>query len=234
MFRSDMLARERDKTTLLPQTLRERIEKQGLSQFFDPPGLCQPIEVDRPSRVPNVITHSHNSYLKPSKKGKTRKATREEERAAKKQRKAEYFAQRPRFKEESKSLKRKADLESNERPVKRQKMEDGVGLMRKISGQRTQKEFTIPASPKQKRKEMEASSFTPTKATTAQKAKATVATKSTKRHTKIPGIPALESDEDREIAWLEYQLGIESGKKTGRGSTTYSKLLKEDGLDGNY
>jgi len=40
---SDMLAHKRDKTTLLPQALRERIEEQGLNPFFNP--LCVPTDL---------------------------------------------------------------------------------------------------------------------------------------------------------------------------------------------
>jgi hypothetical protein len=39
----------------------------------------------------------------------------------------------------------------------------------------------------------------------------------------------VELDEEKEIAWLEYQLRLSGGKKSG---TSYKKILQEDGLDG--
>ena len=38
----------------------------------------------------------------------------------------------------------------------------------------------------------------------------------------------VEIDEDKEIGWLEYQLGL-SGKKKGK---SWTKMLQEDGIDG--
>lgn len=83
---------------------------------------------------------------------------------------------------------------------------------------------------------MERSSLDTVKQDPTQKTKVIAArTKPFERHIKIPTVSAFESDEDKEIAWLEYQLGIGTGKKAGRGgSTSYSKLLKGDGLDGIY
>jgi hypothetical protein len=40
-------------------------------------------------------------------------------------------------------------------------------------------------------------------------------------------------DEDNEIAWLEYQLGLTGSKSKGKKSG-YRRLLEEEGLDGTF
>jgi len=227
-----MSARRQDKTTLLPQALRDRIEEQGSTEFFAPLACNSKVWLlGGTSKTAAASKHSHNSYGRPAKKGLSRRALREEERNAKKRRKAEYFAHRPSFNVETLPAKRKAEVQENERPVKKRKIDPSAISVSKgvhaaikdtgleISpsiGKREPKEY-LPSLPRKKEKTH---------------SKPTVASYPEK-HVKAPPIPRFETDEDKEIEWLEYQLGIGSKKKKpGRGSTSYAKLLKEDGLDG--
>ncbi|KIM20855.1 hypothetical protein M408DRAFT_81406 [Serendipita vermifera MAFF 305830] len=201
-----MVVRKQDKTTLLPQALLERIEQQSGS-----------------SNISETRLHSRGSL---NKKGKSRKAVREEERAAKKQRKAQHFAQRTHKYGNTESPKRKADVNHDERPVKRRKVDEAPRDSFK-SLQYSSKASPITNLSSKKSKSPEKSTSIPQK---PQKPPTAKASKSVEKHTKVPTISFSDNDEDQEIAWLEYQLGIGSGKK-GRRDTKYKNLWKEEGLD---
>jgi len=160
--------------------------------------------------------------------------TREEARAAKRRIKAEHFAQRPQIKEAINVLKRKGDGEDRElRPAKRQKLlameAANIGLFGKNLPVR-QKQVATSAllTEQEKQAERGKPTLVRTKAGPIIAKANVLGTKPMKRHAKTPAAATLKTDEDKEIAWLEYQLGIGSG----RSNTSYKKLLMEDGLDG--
>lgn len=61
----------------------------------------------------------------------------------------------------------------------------------------------------------------------------TPSVKASKKHVKAPVVSSPENEEDKETAWLEYQLGV-SAEKAGPRRRSYKNLWKEDGLDGTY
>lgn len=144
-------------------------------------------------------------------KQRSRREKRDAEKNAKKQRKVDYFANRP-----SAVVVAKRPLENAkevERPAKRVKIvKEGENHLQRVvykssKSSLTRKEDTSKRLLKDEKK------------------------------SRAPDIPLLrpqvEVDEDKEIQWLEYQLGL-SGKKKSKASTgkSYKKLLQEDGLDG--
>ncbi|KAG8799314.1 hypothetical protein FRC17_007164, partial [Serendipita sp. 399] len=142
---------------------------------------------------------------KPSHYGKkSRKEKRILDRTAKKERKAAYFALQS---------KRRSSLGDGESPVfKRRKVqEDGPKQVKNIQQQEV-KEFS-------KGKKHERTGVTTTHKKTTSKAKPESKPK--------PLLSQVEADEDREIAWLEYKLGI-SHKEKGK---SLNKIMKKEGLD---
>jgi hypothetical protein len=143
-----------------------------------------------------------------SAKQVSRKQARKTGTMEKKQRKAEYFSHR------AISLKRRATNEPEEAPPKKrvkresvhQETVDVIKSVQKPSGNPAKESEMTPESARLSR--------------TALKKPAT-------RQVKLPksGKSQAETDGDREIAWLEYKLGI-------KGKATHSKIFEEDGLGG--
>lgn len=172
-----MPVKRRDKTTLLPQALREQLEQQGYK-----------------------TGHSH------SKRQKSRKERRTEEKIAKKQRKNEYYSHNL---NNTRSSEPRPDVEP---PKKRRKLDEGNTISKPLVTKRSDKSLKT-LSPVKK------DAVAGPKPLRVKMAEGDGLLKKTRSQVEI--------DEDKEIAWLEYQLGL-SGKKQGK---SWNKMLQEDGLD---
>lgn len=128
----------------------------------------------------------------------------------KKQRKAEYFSHG------AISLKRRATNEPEGAPPKKR-------VKRESGHQETKNDNkSVQKAPNKPPKFLEMAP----EATRSPKPR-TALEKLASRHPKVPklGKPQVEADEDQEIAWLEYKLGI-------KGKVSKSSIFEEDGLHG--
>jgi hypothetical protein len=130
----------------------------------------------------------------------------------KKQRRAEYFSNA----NGATSLKRRATNEPEEAPP-RKRVKREYGYQEVMGKDRCAQED--PKNPP-KKSEMTPEAARPTKPRTALE-KLASRQANVEEHVKTQA----ETDEDREIAWLELKLGI-------KGKSPKSKTFEEDGLDG--
>ena len=187
----------RDTTTRLPRELRERIAQ-------DTGELVLQASFQALTRQ-NI--GSNRTYGKSGNKV-SRKQARKTEKLERKQKKAEYFSHG------AISLKRRATNEpEGGPPKKRVKRESGHKETMKAI-----KSVQVPSGKPAKESEMTPEAARPSK---------TALEKLANRQLKLAKSvnSQARTDEDREIAWLEYKLGI-------KGNTSKSKIFEEDGLGG--
>ena len=188
----------KDRTTRLPRELRERIDQDTGKLVLQ--ASFQALT------LPDI--GSNNRMYGKSGKQVPRKRARKLEKLEKKQKKAEYFSHG------AISLKRRAVKEPEGAPPKKR-------VKRESGHQETMK--AIKSVQKASSKPAKESEMTPEAARPSKPPLEKLATRQLKRAKSVN--TQTRTDEDREIAWLEYKLGI-------KGKAPRSKIFEEDGLGG--
>ena len=187
----------KDTTTRLPKELRERIAQDTGELVLQ-------------ASFQALTGHNIGSNRMYGKSGKqvSRKQARKMEKLEKKQKKADYFSQGAIL------LKRRATNEpEGAPPKKRVKRESG-----RHENMKAIKSVQNPSERPAKESEM-----TPVAARPPKTALEKLASRQLKLAKSVNS--QARTDEDREIAWLEYKLGI-------KGNAPKSKIFEEDGLGG--
>ena len=187
----------KDTTIRLPRELQERIA-QDTGELVLPASFQA---LTRPDIGSNRIYGRSGKHV-------SRKQARKTEKLEKKQRKVEYFSHG------AISPKRRATNEpEGAPPKKRVKREPGrhetisaIKSVQKASGKPAKKSEMTPEGARPSRTALEKLASRQVKLAKSVKSQA-------------------KTDEDREIAWLEYKLGV-------KGKASSSKIFEEDGLGG--
>ena len=187
----------KDKTIRLPRELRERIDQD-----------TGKLVLQASFQALTLSDIGSNRMYGKSGKQVPRKQTRKMEKSEKKQKKAEYFSHG------AVSLKRRAVKEpEGAPPMKRVKRESGhQEIMKAVKS--VQKASSKPAKESEMTPEAARPSITALEKLASRQLKLAKSVNSQAR-----------TDEDREIAWLEYKLGI-------KGKAPMLKIFEEDGLGG--